>query len=474
MELFYLICAPNPTKVKINSRPCTAHEVPLLTVTANRVIEIEDPTVATDSSGVPSTIERSPLDFTNENPSQQSTGPEDQEVAAPEVPPPDNMTTIGIAPELGLSERFAATGPLAVIERHKRSHDGVDTKAPPKVLRRDHADPRPTKSTREGKSLAAIELGMGSNRLILVPQGAPVDVSDPDPLSFAEPQSRLSADVTHLPGSGGSYSPALARENEIKNLETLLEAKADTRKTAENKGAELSTELETMRALFSDLQVSNNRLSQQVSSLQEQGAIGLVLEDPVRLGYAEKSAFGFPDIRKGAVAGYKQIRVFALVVDDLTSQKDTPFIFSKECVKAFQTLKRNLFEAPILIALDGDIPFELMCDASDFAIGAFLVQRQDKHFRPIHYASRTMTKAESNYIITEKEMLAVVYAFEKLRSYVIMNKRIVYTDHFALKYLFAKKDLKVRLLRWVLLLQEFTFKVINTKGAENLAVDYLS
>nr|GFA12659.1 reverse transcriptase domain-containing protein [Tanacetum cinerariifolium] len=122
--------------------------------------------------------------------------------------------------------------------------------------------------------------------------------------------------------------------------------------------------------------------------------------------------------------------------------KDTPFLFSKECVEAFKTLKRKLTEALILIAPDWDMPFELMCDSSDFAI--------------------------------EKEMLAVVYAFEKFQFYLIMHKSIVYTDHFALKYLFAKKESKVRLLHWVLLLQEFTFKVIDTKGAENLAADHLS
>ncbi|GJR26621.1 reverse transcriptase domain-containing protein [Tanacetum coccineum] len=98
----------------------------------------------------------------------------------------------------------------------------------------------------------------------------------------------------------------------------------------------------------------------------------------------------------------------------------------------------------------------------------------EKHFRPIHYASKTMTEAETNYTTTEKEMLAVVYAFEKFRSYLIMNKSVVYTDHSALKYLFNKKDAKARLLRWVLLLQEFDFKVIDTKGAENYAADHLS
>nr|GFB92130.1 reverse transcriptase domain-containing protein [Tanacetum cinerariifolium] len=123
-------------------------------------------------------------------------------------------------------------------------------------------------------------------------------------------------------------------------------------------------------------------------------------------------------------------------------EKNTSFVFSEDCIKAFQTLKKKLTEAPILIALNWDLPFELMCDASDFAI--------------------------------EKEMLAVVYAFEKFRSYLIMNKSIVHTDHSALKYLFAKKDAKARLLRWVLLLQEFDFKVLDTKGAENLAADHLS
>nr|GEX47004.1 DNA-directed DNA polymerase [Tanacetum cinerariifolium] len=155
-------------------------------------------------------------------------------------------------------------------------------------------------------------------------------------------------------------------------------------------------------------------------------------------------------------------------------KKDTPFLFSKECVGAFQTLKIKLTEAPILIALDWDMPFELMYDASDFAIGTVLGQCQENHFRHIHYASKTLTEAESNYTTIEIEMLAVMYAFKKFRSYLIMNKSIVYTDHSALKYLFAKKDSKARLFRWVLLLQEFTFKVIDTKGTENVAADHLS
>ncbi|GJX92919.1 reverse transcriptase domain-containing protein [Tanacetum coccineum] len=122
--------------------------------------------------------------------------------------------------------------------------------------------------------------------------------------------------------------------------------------------------------------------------------------------------------------------------------------------------------------LDGflDQPFELMYDASDYAIGAVLGQRIEKHFRPIHYASQNnLPRRNRSTPQPEKEMLVVVYAFEKFRSFLIMNKSIVYTDHSALKYLFAKKDAKARLLRWVLLLQEFNFNVIDTKGAENFA-----
>nr|GEV76583.1 reverse transcriptase domain-containing protein [Tanacetum cinerariifolium] len=155
-------------------------------------------------------------------------------------------------------------------------------------------------------------------------------------------------------------------------------------------------------------------------------------------------------------------------------EKDTPFFFSKECVEAFQTLKRKLTEAPILVAPDWDLPFELMCDASDFAVGAVLGQRKTKHFQPIHYASKTMTDAQAHYTTTEKELLAVVYAFEKFWPYLVLSKSIVYTDHSTLKYLFNKQDDTPRLLRWVLLLQEFDTPSVIKKEAENLAADHLS
>ncbi|GJW47004.1 reverse transcriptase domain-containing protein [Tanacetum coccineum] len=115
-----------------------------------------------------------------------------------------------------------------------------------------------------------------------------------------------------------------------------------------------------------------------------------------------------------------------------------------------------------------------MYDASDYAVGAVLGQRKTKHFQPIHYASKTMTDAQAHYTTTEKELLAIVYAFEKFRPYLVLSKTIVYTDHSTLKYLLAKQDAKPRLLRWILLLQEFDVIIRDKKGAENLAADHLS
>ncbi|GJU27013.1 reverse transcriptase domain-containing protein [Tanacetum coccineum] len=149
-------------------------------------------------------------------------------------------------------------------------------------------------------------------------------------------------------------------------------------------------------------------------------------------------------------------------------KKDTPFIFLKECIESFNIHKKKLTEAPILVAPDWNLPFEIMCDASHYAVGAVLGQRKTKHFQPIHHASKTMTTT------TEKELLDVVYAFEKFRPYLVLSKTIMYTDHSALKYLLAKQDAKSRLLRWILLLQEFDVIIRDKKGAENLAADHLS
>ncbi|CAN6567575.1 unnamed protein product [Malus baccata var. baccata] len=155
-------------------------------------------------------------------------------------------------------------------------------------------------------------------------------------------------------------------------------------------------------------------------------------------------------------------------------QKEVAFEFTKECTKSFKQLKELLTTAPIIVPPDWSLPFELMCDASDYALGAVLGQRKDKRPHVIYYASRTLNDAQLNYSTTEKELLAVVFALDKFRSYLIGTKVIVFTDHAALKYLLTKKEAKPRLIRWILLLQEFDIEIRDKKGSENVVADHLS
>ncbi|CAL8089530.1 unnamed protein product [Prunus armeniaca] len=155
-------------------------------------------------------------------------------------------------------------------------------------------------------------------------------------------------------------------------------------------------------------------------------------------------------------------------------QKDVPFVFDDKCEKAFNHLKELLTSAPIIVPPDWSLPFELMCDASDYALGAVLGQRKDKKPHVIYYASRTLNDAQLNYSTTEKELLAVVFALDKFRSYLLGTKVIIYSDHAALKYLLTKKEAKPRLIRWMLLLQEFDVEIRDKRGCENVVADHLS
>nr|GFB25485.1 transposase (putative), gypsy type [Tanacetum cinerariifolium] len=334
MDLFSLIRAPNPTKVKTGSRPCAPHELLLLTLTSSRVIEMDEPATAAPEVSLP------------------------EEVPVTTVPGGDQAAPVVVEPP-------------PVQESRKRGREGIDANAPPKSLRRDHADLQPSGSSRGGKSLAAMQLCLASN--IFVYEGVPVDVSDPDPLAFADAPSPPPANVIRSsqgvaaagdPGFENVSSPSVvgtsgsvyqkewgvtngslhdtpeacqdlvdhvappgyyselrhmhnddflgqyninlarqvamgsqlrlrfeqeakllrksvaqvvrqeqriqARESEIKNLEVLLEAEADMKRAAEEKSDGLIQELEKIRAQFSKLQVSNERLSQQVDTLQQQ------------------------------------------------------------------------------------------------------------------------------------------------------------------------------------------------------------
>ena len=117
---------------------------------------------------------------------------------------------------------------------------------------------------------------------------------------------------------------------------------------------------------------------------------------------------------------------------------DAPFVFDEKCMLAFENLKQRLSSAPIISPPDWNLPFELMCNASDFAVRAVLGQRKDNLVHVIYYASKVLNDTQRNYTTTEKELLAIVFAFDKFRSYLIGAKVIVFTDHTTLKYLFAK------------------------------------
>ncbi|GJV64960.1 ribonuclease H-like domain-containing protein [Tanacetum coccineum] len=156
---------------------------------------------------------------------------------------------------------------------------------------------------------------------------------------------------------------------------------------------------------------------------------------------------------------------FSKIVRPLTKllEKDTPFEFNDECYKAFNSLKEKLTCTPVIVSQNLNLPFELTCDASEFAVRAVLGQKDGKHFHHVYFASKTLNAAQQKYTVTEKELMVVVFAFDKFRPYMVLSKTIVYTDHSALRHLFKKQDAKPRLIRWILLLQEFDVEIKDKK-----------
>nr|GEX96842.1 DNA-directed DNA polymerase [Tanacetum cinerariifolium] len=193
----------------------------------------------------------------------------------------------------------------------------------------------------------------------------------------------------------------------------------------------------TMEVFMDDFLVFGDSFSSRLSHLD---TMLQRCEDTTLFLNCEKCHFM---VKEGIVLGHKISKNRLKIARPMTHllEKETPFMFSKDCIYAFETLKKKLTEASILVVPDWNLSFELMCDASDFVIGAVL-----EH----------------------------LYAFKKFRPYLDLSKSIVYTDHSALKYLLSKQDAKSRLIQWVLLLQEFDIIISDKKGTENLAAYHLS
>ncbi|XP_015934021.1 uncharacterized protein LOC107460198 [Arachis duranensis] len=155
-------------------------------------------------------------------------------------------------------------------------------------------------------------------------------------------------------------------------------------------------------------------------------------------------------------------------------KKDVEFELSEECMEVFDKLKIALTQAPIVRGPDWSRPFEIMCDVSNYAVGAALAQCEGKDPYIIAYASKTLDGVQSNYTTTVKELLAIVFALDKFRAYLLGTKVVVYSDQAALKYLLAKKESKPRLICWILLLQEFDLEIKDRSGSQNLVAYHLS
>ncbi|KAL0818955.1 hypothetical protein ABMA28_008252 [Loxostege sticticalis] len=252
---------------------------------------------------------------------------------------------------------------------------------------------------------------------------------------------------------------------------------------------DLSGHIKNLTAVFDRLRDFNLKLKPEKCEFlrKEVTYLGHIIgEDGVRPNPEKvKAVTDFPtpktakDIKSflGLVSYYRRfIPDFSKHAKSLTSllKKDVPFEWKNEQQLSFETLKNKLVTAPILAYPDFTKPFLLTCDASNHAISAILSQGPIGQDLPIAYASRTLNKAETNYSVTEKECLAIVFGTKVFRPYLYGNRFEIITDHKPLQWLFNCKDPGSRLIRWRLKLEEFEYNIQYKKGKTNSNADALS
>lgn len=176
----------------------------------------------------------------------------------------------------------------------------------------------------------------------------------------------------------------------------------------------------------------------------------------------------------GLIGYYRRFCMgFAKLVQPMTKclKKNAKIdIKDPEYIRAFDTCKELLTNAPILAYPDFEKPFTLTTDASNVALGSVLSQNN----RPIAYYSRTLNSAEKNYSTIEKELLAILASVRHFRPYLYGRHFTIFTDHNPLCWLYKIKEPNSRLVRWKLKLDEYQFDIQYKKGRENSVADALS
>ena len=185
------------------------------------------------------------------------------------------------------------------------------------------------------------------------------------------------------------------------------------------------------------------------------------------------------DVRSfvGLASYYRRfIKNFSSIAEPLTrlTKKEEAFKWTGRQAAAFETLKDRLMNEPILAHFNPELETEVRADACGYGLGAALVQKHDDGFHVISYAARLMKDAEKNYPTTEQEVLAIVYAVEKFRHYLLGLKFVIVTDHCSLCYIMTKTKLSPRLTRWAMMLLELDFQIRYKSGKIHKDADCLS